>query len=499
MNSNKYPGESGLQLNEALIFEQSVDGRKAYSLPADDAPDVDSRYLPDTDILRADLEGMPEVSELDVVRHYTRLSSWNYSVDHGLYPLGSCTMKYNPKLNEKIAAMTEFADLHPHSPLENIQGALKVMFDLEHYLSEITGLHATSLQPAAGAQGELAGMLIIRAFHRSNGHPNRRIVLIPDSAHGTNPASAVIAGLKTKTIKSGPDGCINLESIQPYLNDELAGIMMTNPNTLGLFEKNACDIACAIKQSGGLVYMDGANLNAIMGISRPGDLGVDVMHMNLHKTFSTPHGGGGPGSGPIAVTQELERFLPKPRIVKHGDQFILDTNLPESIGKLHGFWGNFGVMLKAYAYIRSLGPNGIRESAENAVLNANYLRVNLQEFLHLPYPEICMHECVFNDRNQSAAGITTMDIAKRLIDYGFHPPTVYFPLIVKNAIMIEPTETESKETLDQFCRSIASIANECKTNPEIVKNAPHLPRRKRLDETIAARNPILKWSPKFED
>ncbi len=488
-----FPAASGLIFDEPLIFKRSVPGRVGCSLPEDDMEGF-SFDLPDDRYLRQDIPGMPEVCELDMVRHYTRLSQWNYSVDLGMYPLGSCTMKYNPKVNEELSNIPGFSQCHPHSPIHLSQGSLKLMFELADYLKEISGLSAVSLQPAAGAQGELAGMLMIRAWHLNNNDEQRVNVLIPDSAHGTNPASCVLAGLKAVEIKSGSDGRLDPEVIKPWLNDSLAGIMMTNPNTLGIFETHADTISDMIHQAGGLVYMDGANLNALMGIVKPGDLGVDVQHINLHKTFSTPHGGGGPGSGPVAVSDKLAPFLPIPIIEKDDSRYFLQWDRPLSIGRLHGFFGNFAVMVRAYAYIRTLGPEGIKKIAQTSILNANYIQEQLRDAFHLPYPDVCKHECVLNDQLQSQYGITTMDIAKRLMDYGFHPPTVYFPLIVQGAIMIEPTESESRRNMDQFINALLHIAREAKENPEIVKSAPHLPKMKRLDETLAARNLTLRWT-----
>ncbi len=489
-----FPGAKGLIFEEPLIFLRSEIGRSGCSIPEDDLQDVSIPPV-DSSLLREDIPGMPEVCELDMVRHYSRLSQWNYSVDLGMYPLGSCTMKYNPKINEEIAALDGFAQLHPHSPIHLSQGALQLMYELAQYLKEISGLAAVSLQPSAGAQGELTGMLIIKAYHLKNGDTHRVNVLIPDSAHGTNPASCVLAGLKAIEIKSGPDGRLDPEAIKPYLNDSLAGIMMTNPNTLGIFETHADTVATMIHSAGGLVYMDGANLNALMGIVKPGDLGVDVQHINLHKTFATPHGGGGPGSGPVAVSEKLKPFLPIPIIDYDGKRYFLEWNQPSSIGRVHGFMGNFGVIVRAYAYIRSMGPDGMRKISETAILNANYIKQSLRHHYNLPYAEVCKHECVLNDEFQSGKGVTTMDIAKRLMDYGFHPPTVYFPLIVHGSIMIEPTESESKRNMDQFIHAMIRIAEESETDPELVKSAPHLPKMGRLDETLAARRLTLRWTP----
>ncbi|MBN1552269.1 aminomethyl-transferring glycine dehydrogenase subunit GcvPB [bacterium] len=493
----QFPGTSGLTLEEPLMFEKSIKDRKGYSLPDDDLPELNNDSLLPAKYVRDEISGMPELSELDVVRHFTRLSTWNYSIDHGFYPLGSCTMKYNPKINEVTAGLCGFTHLHPLTPASAAQGALEIMYRLEKYLSEISGLSAVTLQPSAGAQGELTGMLMIKAFHQSRTDSNRNIVLIPDSAHGTNPASSVIAGLTTRTLASGPDGCLDIEALTPHLNGNLAALMMTNPNTLGIFEKKAVEITKLVHDCGGLVYMDGANLNALMGIVKPGDLGVDVLHINLHKTFATPHGGGGPGSGPVAVTKTLEPFLPAPSIkIDPKGFYYFDWHRPLSIGKVHNFWGNFGVMIKAYTYIRSLGAEGIRKVSEAAVLNANYMKERLKPYFHIAYDKLCKHECIFDDSFQHQHDVSTMDIAKRLMDYGFHPPTVYFPLIVKGALMIEPTESESKDTLDQFIDAMIAISEEAKTNPERVKDSPTLPKLKRLDETKAARQTVLKWIPK---
>ncbi|MBN1356099.1 aminomethyl-transferring glycine dehydrogenase subunit GcvPB [bacterium] len=494
-NAGFFPGAQGLILEEPLIFELSVPGRTGYSIPEDDLPDLPESVMPSGNLMRDDIPGMPEVSEVDIVRHYTRLSTWNYSIDHGFYPLGSCTMKYNPKVNDRTVSLPGFANLHPLVPPKHAQGALRLMHELGEYLKEISGLDAITLQPSAGAQGELTGMLMIKAYHESRGDRDRSIVLIPDSAHGTNPASCTVAGFTTKTLTSGNDGCIDLEELQSQLNDHVAAIMLTNPNTLGIFEKNACRIARMVHDAGGLIYMDGANLNALMGIVKPGQLGADILHINLHKTFSTPHGGGGPGSGPVAVNAALEPFLPIPRVIRTDDTFAWDYDKPMSIGQMHNFYGNFGVLVRAYTYIRSMGAAGLREAAETAVINANYIRVKLREHYQIAYDRICMHECIFNDLNQQKFGVSTLDIAKRLMDYGFHPPTIYFPLIVKGALMIEPTETESIETIDQFIRAMIEIDRETKSQPDLLHQAPIRTKRKRLDETLAARNPILRWTP----
>lgn len=475
---------------EPIIFELSKSGRKGYSLPKR-APSTAATSIP-KNLLRESGPNLPELSEADVVRHFVKLSTLNYNKDAGFYPLGSCTMKYNPKIADEIARYECFSGTHPYQRSETCQGNLELMYDLEKYLAEISGLDAVTLIPAAGAHGEMTGMLVVRAYHESKGSP-RNQVIIPDSAHGTNPASTAICGYKVVEIKSGPDGLIDPNEVEKVMTEDTAGIMITNPNTLGLFDKNIAQIAKIVHAKGGLVYLDGANLNAMMGISRPGDCGVDVMHFNLHKTFSTPHGGGGPGSGPVGVKKILEPFLPVPRIIKTGDTYSLNYNCPNSIGRVKAFLGNFGIMLRAYAYIRELGPEGLKKASEMAVLNSTYIKEKLSSFYDLPYDGSTLHECVFSDKIQGQNGIKTLDIAKRLMDYGFHPPTIYFPLIVHGAIMIEPTETENKETCDQFIEAMIAIAKECETDPELVKNAPYTTYRKRLDETKAVREPVLKW------
>ena len=477
-------GTSGLVLNEKLLFEHSDAGRKGYSLPALDVPAADLAE----GLCRREIAGFPELSEVDVVRHFTRLSTWNYGVDSGFYPLGSCTMKYNPKVNELAARLPGLVDLHPATPDHLAQGALALMFDLQGALAEISGFSAVSLQPAAGAQGELAGMLVVRAWHEAQGS-RRRKVLIPDTAHGTNPATAALAGFEVVPIAS--EGVLSLAEIEAHMTDEVAALMITNPNTLGLFETNIEAICQLVHQRGGLVYCDGANLNALLGIARPGDMGIDVMHFNLHKTFATPHGGGGPGAGPVGVSAALVPFLPGPRVV-HSDGHYRLAGDPASIGRLVAFHGNFGIMLRAYAYIRSMGAHGLKHATEMAVLNANYVRARLEGSFHLPYPNRSLHEVVFSDRDLPN-DCHTLDVAKRLIDFGYHPPTIYFPLVVKGAIMIEPTETESQETLDEFCDAMLAIAREAQTDPEALKKAPVRTRTRRLDETAAARQPKLKW------
>lgn len=480
-------GTSGLVLNEKLLFEHSDPGRKGYSLSALDVPAV---KLP-AELTRSEIKGFPELSEVDVVRHFTRLSTWNYGVDSGFYPLGSCTMKYNPKVNEVAARLPGFAQVHPLTPDELCQGALGLLFQLQQALAEISGFAAITLQPAAGAHGELAGMLMIRAWHESRGQ-KRLKVLIPDTAHGTNPATAALCGYEVVPIPSGPDGVLDLETVAAAMSDEVAALMVTNPNTLGLFESSIVEICQLVHERGGLVYCDGANLNALLGIARPGDLGIDVMHFNLHKTFSTPHGGGGPGAGPVGVTAALAPFLPLPVVVKEGESYRLCSDRPHSIGRLKAFYGNFGVLVRAWAYIRSLGADGLKLASQMAVLNANYIRARLEGVFHLPYSGRSLHEVVFSDR-KLAGDCHTLDLAKRLIDYGYHPPTIYFPLVVKGAIMIEPTETESLETLDEFCEAMLQIAQEAVDQPELLLQAPMRTRVRRMDETAAARKPRLRW------
>lgn len=485
-------GASGLVFHEPLIFKRSVEGRQGYSLPACDVPDVRPEDVIPQAYIRDEVAGFPEVSEVEVVRHFTHLSQWNYGIDSGFFPLGSCTMKYNPRVNEEVAAMPGFARLHPHTPQELSQGAIRLMYELEKALCEISGFDRVSLQPAAGAHGELTGMMLIRAYLTSQGNPRQK-VLIPDSAHGTNPASCTLCGYDTVPVASGADGCADPKAIAEVMDDQVAAIMITNPNTLGLFERNIAEIAEIVHAKGGLVYGDGANLNALLGKARPGDMGIDVMHFNLHKTFSTPHGGGGPGAGPVAIKAPLIPFMPVPTPEYRDGEYSLESDHPHSIGKIRSFFGNFGVMVRAYAYILTMGPAGLKQIAETAVLNANYIMAQLRDVYHLPYQALCKHECVFSDKLQNPDGITTMDIAKRLMDYGFHPPTVYFPLIVHGALMIEPTETESKQTLDTFIDAMREIAREAKEDPERLKTAPHRAKMRRLDETTAARKPILRY------
>ena len=478
-------GTTGLILNEPLLWEKGKKGRSGFSLPR---RDVES--FPLAPELTGEGPDFPDLSEVDVVRHYTRLSQWNFGVDTGMYPLGSCTMKYNPKTNEKQAGLPGFAGAHPLLPAGLSQGILRMMFELELYLAEITGMDAATLQPAAGAHGELAGMLLIHGFHRKKGNKRSKII-VPDTAHGTNPASVALCGYRPVPVKSNEQGILSVEAIHDVMDDDTAGIMITNPNTLGLFEENSRKISEVIHARGGLVYCDGANMNAVMGVVKMGAIGVDVMHLNLHKTFSTPHGGGGPGSGPVCVKKHLEPFLPVPRVVEENGRYVLSDDYPESIGKLQAFHGSVGVIIKAYSYIRSMGPENLKKASQLAVLNANYIKERLKGVLHLAYDRPCMHECVFSDKHQIDDHITTLDMAKRLMDYGFHPPTVYFPLVVDGAIMMEPTETESKEELDQYIEALKAIVNEAKDDPNLLHGAPNKCKVKRLDETLAARKPCL--------
>ncbi len=479
-------GTTGLILNEPLLWKRGKKGRSGYSLPK---RDVDMAKMDDH--LIGNAPDLPDLNEVDVVRHFTRLSTWNFGVDTGLYPLGSCTMKYNPKTNERQAALPGIAGAHPLLPDQLSQGALKLIYNLQNYLAEITGLDAVTLQPAAGAHGELTGMLLFYAYHKANGKRHSKI-LVPDTAHGTNPASASLCGYRSIPVKSNENGILSPEAVAEVMDDDTAGIMVTNPNTLGLFEENIKEIADIVHSRGGLMYCDGANMNAIMGVVNIKEMGIDVLHLNLHKTFSTPHGGGGPGSGPVCVRKKLEPFLPVPRIIEENGTYSLTHDVPNTIGKLHAFHGNFGVMVKAYCYILTMGAEGLKKASQLAVLNANYIKEKLKDVLHLPYDRPCMHECVFSDKNQSDYNITTLDMAKRLIDYGFHPPTIYFPLVVHGAIMIEPTETESLESIDEFIETFKCIVEEAKQNPELLHEAPVKTKVKRLDETAAARKPCLR-------
>ncbi len=482
----------GLRRLERSIFEIGSPGRRGSALPPLDVPDPGIEDL--AGAARAALATFPELSEVDVVRHFVRLSRLNYAVDMGLYPLGSCTMKYNPKINEEIARYDGFAGIHPMQPVASVQGALRLMHDLEGILATITGMHRFTLQPVAGAQGELVGMMMARALLERRGDA-RSVVLIPDSAHGTNPASAALAGYRVEEIASNDRGCIDLEALRARMGPDVAALMLTNPNTLGIFERDIEAICAVVHDGGGLVYMDGANMNALVGVARPGDMGVDILHLNLHKTFSTPHGGGGPGSGPVGVVRELEPFLPVPRVERDGEVMRLEWDRPESIGKCATFHGNFGMHVRALAYILSFGPEGVPEIARRAVLNANYVRARLSDLYHLPFDGPTLHEVIFDDSRQQEHGVSTLDIAKRLMDYGFHPPTIYFPLVVQGALMIEPTETESIEELDRFIEAMRSIAREARETPDLVTGAPHDPPGRRLDEAGAARRPRLTYSP----
>lgn len=477
-----------------LIFERSREGRVSYSLPALDVEEVDLTEELSTTYIRKEKAKLPEVSELELMRHYTGLSNRNFGIDSGFYPLGSCTMKYNPKINEDVAKLDGFLHIHPNQAPESVQGALTVMHDLQESLKEITGMDSVSLQSAAGAHGEWTALMMIKAYHEANGDTERTKVIIPDSAHGTNPASASVAGLDTVTIKTNDKGLVDLEDLKRVVGDDTAALMLTNPNTLGLFETEIMEMAKIVHGAGGKLYYDGANLNAIMGYVRPGDMGFDAVHLNLHKTFTGPHGGGGPGSGPIGVTEELAKFLPKPTIEKVDETFTLDYDRPHSIGRVKPYYGNFGINLRAYTYIRSMGPEGLKKISEYAVLNANYMMRRLQEAYELPYTQHCKHEFVISGSKQKKLGVRTLDIAKRLLDYGFHPPTIYFPLNVEEAMMIEPTETESKETLDEFVDTMLTIAKEVEEEPELVQEAPHHTIVKRMDETLAARKPVLRYT-----
>jgi len=485
-------GDTGLIQDEPLIFEKGGKGKKGYSLPRWDTGEPEpSNFIP-RHLLREELQGFPELSEVEVVRHFTRLSQWNYGVDSGLYPLGSCTMKYNPKVNEEIAKM--FFHVHPYAPDDLTQGILRLMYELGSFLAEITGMDHISLQPAAGAHGEFTGMLMIRACLKNRGE-NRTKVLVPDTAHGTNPSSLSMASFHAVGVQSNEKGIIGPQQVAQHMDEDVAAVMVTNPNTLGLFEENLKEIAEIVHDKGGFVYCDGANLNALMGMVKLGNLGVDLVHINLHKTFSTPHGGGGPGAGPIAVKKNLAPFLPIPVVEKQGETYCLSEDRPQTIGKMRAFYGNFGILVRAYSYILSMGAEGLKRATEMAVLNANYLMKGLKEYYDLPFDRPCMHECVFTDKIQDRNHVSTLDIAKRLIDYGFHPPTIYFPLVVKGALMIEPTESESKEGLDRFIQTMITIAEEAKENPDLLRQAPRRVKTRRLDEVLAARKPKLRWKP----
>ncbi|NBJ70177.1 MULTISPECIES: aminomethyl-transferring glycine dehydrogenase subunit GcvPB [Clostridia] len=476
-----------------LIFERSKAGRIGYSLPELEVPDIDLAEELEETYIRKEAPDLPEISELDLMRHYTALSNRNYGVDSGFYPLGSCTMKYNPKMNEDVARMDGFSHIHPDQPESSVQGAMEMMYDLQTALCEITGMDEVSLQSAAGAQGEWTALMMIRAFHEANGDFHRTKVIVPDSAHGTNPASATVAGFESVTVKSNEKGLVDLEDLKRVVGPDTAALMLTNPNTLGLFETEIEEMAKIVHDAGGKLYYDGANLNAIMGYTRPGDMGFDAVHLNLHKTFTGPHGGGGPGSGPVGVTEELKPFLPKPLLEKQGEAYRFNYDLPSSIGRVKPYYGNFGIYLRAYTYIRTMGAEGLKQASEYAVLNANYLMRQLEEEYDLPFDQHCKHEFVLSGRRQKKLGVRTLDIAKRLLDYGYHPPTIYFPLNVEEALMIEPTETEAKETLDGFIEAMKKIAAEARDEPELVQEAPHDTIVKRMDETMAARKPILRY------
>ena len=475
----------------SLLIELSKKGRRAYSLPKLDIEESEIENIIDNKYIRKEELDFPSLSELDVVRHYTQLSNKNFGVDTGFYPLGSCTMKYNPKINEDMASIPSFTKMHPYQDIDSAQGSLKLMYDLSKSLCEITGMDEVTLQPSAGAHGELTGLMLIKAYHENRDDFKRKKVIIPDSAHGTNPASAAMAGFKVVQIESNKDGSVNIEKLKEVLDDTVAALMLTNPSTLGLFETNIEEISNLVHNAGGLLYYDGANMNAIMGITRPGDMGFDVVHLNLHKTFSTPHGGGGPGSGPVGVKKELVEFLPVPIVEKENDKYILNYNKENSIGKIKNFYGNFGVLVKAYSYILTMGYDGLKEASTMAVLNANYIKEKLKDHYYLPIDKICKHEFVLSGSNMGE--VKTMDIAKRLLDYGYHPPTVYFPLIIKEALMIEPTESESLETLDEFIDAMIKISVEAKERPNILKNAPYNTLVRRIDDARAVKNPILTW------
>jgi glycine dehydrogenase subunit 2 len=497
MANNRFVGSprkatTHVNQDENLIFEKSSPGKKGYRLAELDVPAVDAtKLLGNT--AREDLGVMPELSEIEIIRHFTRLSTWNYAIDLGMYPLGSCTMKYNARINETVARLEGLAEAHPYQPESLSQGALGIMKLLSECLIEITGMDAITLQPAAGAHGEFTGILLAKAYHTAQGNPRKKI-LIPDSAHGTNPATAAVCGYQVANLKSNAQGMIDLAELEKLVNDEIAALMLTNPSTIGVFESEIHKIADILHAKGALLYMDGANMNALCGKTRPGDFGADVMHLNLHKTFSTPHGGGGPGSGPVACKKILEPFLPTPVVVTKADGALgLDYNRPQSVGRVRAWYGNFGMFIRALAYILANGPDGLKQTTEDAVLNANYLRSQLEGTFDLPYKSPSLHEVVFSDKLQARNGVKTGDMGKRLIDYGFHAYTVSFPLVVQGAMMIEPTESESREELDLLVDALKQIAREAEENPELVQTAPHTTRMRRLDETTAARKPVLRW------
>lgn len=479
--------------DQPLIFEYSKPHRVGYSLPELDVPEVEVENLVPKAYIREQDAELPEVSELQIMRHYTALSRRNHGVDSGFYPLGSCTMKYNPKINEDVARLAGLAHIHPYQEEETVQGAMEMLYRLQQNLAAVTGMDEVTLQPAAGAQGEWTGLMIIRAYHEARGDLKRTKVVVPDSAHGTNPASATVAGFETVTVKSNEKGLVDLDDLKRVVGEDTAALMLTNPNTLGLFEEQILEMAQIVHDAGGKLYYDGANMNAIMGITRPGDMGFDVVHLNLHKTFTGPHGGGGPGSGPVGVKKELAVYLPKPVLTKTEEGYTFDYDRPESIGRVKPFYGNFGINVRAYTYIRTMGPDGLAQVSQDAVLNANYLLRRLAPYFDVPFDRHCKHEFVLSGRRQKKLGVRTLDIAKRLLDFGYHPPTIYFPLIVDECMMIEPTETESKETLDDFADILIQIVKEAEENPEIVQEAPHTTVVGRLDETRAARQPVLRY------
>jgi glycine dehydrogenase subunit 2 len=479
--------------DQPLIFEVSKAGRVGYCLPTLDVEEVKLEDVLPQGFIREEEPALPEVSELDIMRHYTALSRRNHGVDSGFYPLGSCTMKYNPKVNEYVARLKGFSSIHPLQDEKTVQGAMELMYDLQEHLVEITGMDEVTLQPAAGAHGEWTGLMLIRAYHEANGDTNRTKVIVPDSAHGTNPASATVAGFETITVKSDENGLVDLEDLKRVVGQDTAALMLTNPNTLGLFEENILEMAAIVHDAGGKLYYDGANLNAVLSKARPGDMGFDVVHLNLHKTFTGPHGGGGPGSGPVGVKADLIPFLPKPVLEKTEEGYRFNYDRPQAIGRVKPYYGNFGINVRAYTYIRSMGPDGLKQVTEDAVLNANYMMRRLESYYDLPYNRHCKHEFVLSGRRQKKLGVRALDIAKRLLDFGYHPPTIYFPLNVEECMMIEPTETESKETLDGFIDVMIQIAKEVEENPEIVQEAPHTTIVNRLDETTAARKPILRY------
>ncbi len=484
---------SALYIKEPLLFEKHKEGREGLKIIDCEVPEKPISDYIDNKLLRDKINGMPELSEVDIVRHFYRLSIMNYNIEKGMYPLGSCTMKYNPKINEQIALMPDFLFTHPYQPESTVQGNLKLLYTIKDSLCKIFNMDDFTLQPAAGAHGELTGIMLIRAYLEDKGNP-RKTILIPDSAHGTNPASATLCGYKVKEIKSASDGCIDLANLESIMNEDVAALMLTNPNTLGLFEKNIIKVSEIVHSKGGQIYCDGANMNALIGIANIGLMGIDVLHLNLHKTFSTPHGGGGPGSGPVGIKKHLIPYLPVPTIEKDGNYYYFNYSKDKSIGKIKAFYGNFAIIIRALAYILAMGSKGLKNIAINAVANANYIKSKLKDYYYLPYDLPVMHEVIFSDKYQHKTNVTTLDIAKRLIDYGLHPSTIYFPLIVSGAIMIEPTETESIEELDRFINAMISIAEEAKNNPDIVKSAPHTTPVGRLNETEAARKPILRWT-----